>query len=525
MVRYLKEKPAVLMAALLMVAVVIAYGNSVLNGFVWDDHDIIVNNPVNRDVSFVGSLFLSADSTITGNQKAYYRPLNRLTYMLDYQLFGLQPFGYHLENLLIHLFNTLFLFFLARTLFSRLAPAFIAALLFAVHPVNTEAVNFLSALSYIRYGTTDKKSYTILAGLFFFAGLLCKEPAFMLPVVLVAYEYADSRSTRAGIRRVFFSLLPFVIAAVIYLALRMNALSSVVSEGRHLTQGLGDRLLQNIYIIPKYLFVLLFPVHLNALYSLPHDYLGKPLLLIGAWIAVFALFLLLDKKSSAAKFGLIWFAVNYIPISNIVPIPSAPLAERYLYLPAIGLWIVAADAIYRMYERARFKLPLQIAGGALVLCLAVLTINRNTVWKDDIRFYTRLSETNPDSALAQFSLGQAYWEKNNVPAAQEAWKRTAEINEAYFNVLGRLGESYVRTGFLEQAEYYYRRETEVNPADALALFNLAVLEEKLKKPQEALVYYQRFVDIQPEAFAGLVPKAHEKINHITSALSGSKKAR
>ena len=123
--------------ALLTVAV---YGNSLVNGFVWDDEFIIVNDPAVRDPSGAATLMFSPDVV-----KPYYRPLNRASYLLDYRLFGMRPAGFHAVNVLIHLLNVLLLYLLGLRIFRSAAPAVLAAALFAVHPVNAEAVNFLSA--------------------------------------------------------------------------------------------------------------------------------------------------------------------------------------------------------------------------------------------------------------------------------------------------------------------------------------------------------------------------------------------
>ncbi len=503
---------------------ILSYGNCVLNGFVWDDHDIIVNNPTNRDLSQVWSLFGSPDSTVMGNQKEYYRPLNRLSYVLDYQIFGLNPAGYHLENLLIHLMTVILLYFAARMLFSEAIPAYLAALLFAVHPVNAEAVNFLAArntllsaffvllalLAYRRAATGHAKAYYCLSGLFFLLGLFCKEPALMLPIVLFIHELADYRAFRAKFMEKALAFLSFFLATAIYLVLRAYALTSLVGAGQSM-QGIVERLVQNVYIIPKYALIILFPLRLNANYSVPQNYAGEALWLLPIWVLILVLLYFLDKKRPATRFGLIWFAVNYIPISNIVPIPSAAMAERYLYLPAIGLWIVAADQAYRFYIRFPFRKTLVFSGAAVALFFAVVTVNRNFDWKDDLRFFTRMVEADPESALAHFSLGLAYRERNDILHAQQEWEKAARIDPGRFSVLGYLGESNLMLGNFERAEYYYSREMGVNPNDATSVYNLAVIKEKLGKGQESRWLYERFLSMQPDADENLRAKVAGRI--------------
>lgn len=525
-----RSRPTILIVVVLTCAILLTYGNSLLNGFVWDDRDIIVNNAMNKDLSNFAELFSSADSTISGNQQTYFRPLNRLTYMLDYQIFGLRPAGYHIENIIIHLLTAILLYLMALKLIGKPVPAFIAALIFAVHPVNAEAVNFIStrnsllsaffvlltAITYLHAEAVNRRPYYYLSGLFFFMGLLCKEPTLMLPIVLFLFGMADYRKFKARIGEKLFSVLPFVLATVIYLALRANALSSVIG-GSGIVDGLWDRLLQNIYIIPKYIAIILFPIRLNAYYSLPQNYLIEAAWLIPVWIVIITAFLLLDKTKTVVRFGLLWLAVNFIPISNIVPIPSAPMAERYLYLPAIGLWLIAADQAYALYERSAFKKTLLVSGAAIMICLAVITVNRNGVWRDNITLYTHMVKMNPDSAMAHFSLGLANWERNEIPRAQAEWKRTAEIDPRYFNVLAFLGQSYVRINSFEEAEYYYTREIEEYPDDATSIYNLALLKEKLNKPHEALRYYEQFIKVQPQPDMALLAAVNTRIALLKKA--------
>ncbi len=514
-----------LMVGVLTLVTVVAYGSSIRNGFVWDDFDIIVKNTVNRDLSNIPVLFHSADSTLSGNQTAYYRPLARLTYLIDYQLFGLDAAGYHVENMLIHLAAVLLLFLLIRLLFGDNLLAFAAALIFAVHPVNAEAVNFLSTrntllaavfvllsfIIYLRAKTAGKKPYLYLAALLFFLGLLCKETALMLVIVLLFFDMTSYSKPIEWVKEKTFSLLPFLGAIAVYLLMRAYAVSNLIVRNLDWSD-LPRRLIQNIYIVPMYLKVILLPVHLNAYYSVPANYLSRRVPLLLAWAAILGIVVVLLKtKRPVTRFGLFWFAVNYVPISNIVPIPSAPLAERYMYLPAIGLWLVAADLVSILYARTAFRRAKMIAGALIVVCLAALTFVRNVVWRDNVSFYSEMVRANPFSELAHYSLGLAYMEKGQIDKAQAEWKKTAETNPNYFKVLALLGQSYLMEHSWKDAEYYYTMAIKANPGDAEAIYNLAATKEKLGKPREALFYYEKFLAIAPSGYYSFIEKARERV--------------
>jgi tetratricopeptide (TPR) repeat protein len=510
----------------------LAYGNTLGNGFVWDDNDIIVNNKIHRDPSNIGSLFQSADSTTTGNQTAYYRPLNRLTYVLDYRLFGLNPTGYHVENMLLHLAGVLLLYLLARKLFGKEIPAFLAALLFAVHPVNSEAVNFLSArntllstllilASFLIYQGDEGKQKNLprylLSGLLYFLALLSKETALMFVPFLLAHEIRSFRDLREAIGRRMLSLSPFFLVTIFYLLLRANALPNVVEADLEIT-GLVQRLQTNIYILPKYMSLILFPLKLNAYHSVPVNYLSGWMGLLLSWVVLLtALYFLIKGRTPVIRTGLLWFAFNFLPISNIVPIPSATIAERYMYLPAIGLWVISADLACRWFSNVTKTIRhATIAVGVIVaLALAGVTHQRNRVWHDNVSFFSALAEANPDSKLAHYGLGLAYYtEHGDVLKARSEWEKTAQIDPNYFHVLGLLGESYLRGNALDKAEHYYARAVEANPKSMEAIYNLAVIKEKLAKPEEALYYYEWFLASASPEYARYVPIVQEKIRRI-----------
>ncbi len=517
---------------LLLSVTVLTFSNTFGNGFVWDDNDIIVHNEINRDPSNIGSLFRCADSTTTGNQTTYYRPLNRLTYVLDYQLFGLNPIGYHVENLLLHLAGVLLLFLLARKLFGKEIPAFLAALLFAVHPVNSEAVNFLSArntllstllilASFMIYlGDEDRRKNLpryFLSGLLYFLALLSKETALMFVPFLLAYEIRTFRDLREGIRWRMLSLSPFILFTIFYLLLRAYALPNVVEADLEIT-GLVHRLQKNFYILPKYLSVIFLPLKLNAYYSVPGNFLSGWIGQLLSWAVLSAaLYFLIKGRTPVIRTGLLWFAVNFIPIANIVPLPSAAMAERYLYLPAIGLWVVSADLSWRWYSNGKNTIRhATIAVGVIVaLALAGVTHQRNRVWHDNVSFFSAMADANPDSKLAHYGLGLAYYTEHvDIPKARSEWEKTERIDPYYFNVLGLLGESYLRSNALDKAEYYYARAVEANPKNMEAIYNLAVIKEKLAKPEEALYYYGRFLASATPEYARYVPIVQANVRRI-----------
>lgn len=506
-----RQKINLSMVILLAFVTIVTYGKSIHNGFVWDDHDIIVNNIVNRDFSNIGALIHSPDSTVSGNQKTYYRPLNRFTYMIDYHLFGLNPAGYHIENIFIHLINVVLLYLLGIRLFSKTAPAFISALLFAVYPINAEAVNFISGrnnllatffvlssfITYLHAQARGKTAYFYLSALLFFMGLLSKEIASMLVVFLLMDPFSF-QNFRERIKTRIYSLMPFVVFTAVYLVMRANALSDVLGVNRN-TEGILERLWQNICIIPKYLSVIFFPLNLNVKYTVPSNYLADGVWLLITWIAISAaVFFLIKGKNAFSRFGLLWLAINFIPISNIIPIPSAPMAERYLYLPAIGLWIIAAAQLDVLYSKLTVKKTVAAASALVILCLVVVTLNRNTDWRDNMALFSSTVREDPKSAWGHYQLGTVLNSQGRIDEAighfQLAIKLVPDYTEAHSN----LGIAYAKKGWMDRAGEHIQIALRLEPDSAENHNNLGIFYGFKGQHDKAIEQFHVALKLKPD---------------------------
>jgi tetratricopeptide (TPR) repeat protein len=509
------RRSAILLLVLLTVAV---YGNSLFNGFVWDDEFIIVRDPAVRDLSKAATLMLSPDVV-----KPYYRPLNRVSYLLDYQLFGMHPTGFHAVNLLIHLSNVLLLYLLGLRLFRTAAPSILAAALFAVHPINAETVNFLSArntllslffvlssiLVFHEGLTRGSWGRLIVSGFLWFLGLLSKEPAAPAIVILavIALTFPERREKMPKPK--IAVLIPHLAFAGVYALLRMSALGGSLGAGG-IFSGLFGRVAENFYIIPRYFGLVLFPSNLNIMHSLAAPAPGATPWLIAAWGAIFiSLWLLLRTGSIPIFFGLIWFAVNYLPISNIVPIPSTPMAERYLYMPAVGLWIIAADRSYALYKKLSANRALPAAAAIVVVLLGGVTVHRNGDWKSDLSLFGSVVRSDPTSAPGHFNLGNALKDAGDLEGAQREWRETLLLDPAHSGAMTQLGSLTAVKGDLGVAERWFRAALDADPGNAMAHFNLALVFEKTGRPEEAVAQYDLFLMNVPLEYRMFIPRAEE----------------
>ena len=489
-------------AALVAAAAVAAYGNSIANGFVWDDAVIL---GAARHSTFAGA-FLSADEVAS-----YYRPLTRASFVLDFHLAGGRPGWFHAVGIALHAANAALLFLLARKVSRGTAPAIVAAVVFAVHPLGSEAVNFISArnnllallfmLAAILLFIAGRDRRSALA---FFLGLLSKEPAVMVLPLLALVAIPE----RSSLRR----LSPHLIALAAYAVLR------VVSVGGPLPGAgappLPERLAQDLTIFPAYLGLVVFPRDLTIFHRVPPfsfwSVAGWAAFAAGAWAIA-------RRPSAASAIGGGFFALGLLPIANLLPIPSAPMAERYFYVPFAGLCLLAGFASERL--RAASPRAFAVLCAAIAVGLAARTIARNADWRDDVSLARSAVRTDPASAPARFNLGVVLRDEGDLAGARAEWQQALELDPGNPEALTQLGTDAATRGDLAAAEAHYRAALRAPAPPPIAYYDLALVCDRTGRPAEALVQYRAFLERARTAYgvAELIPFAQRRVRELGSA--------
>ncbi len=284
-------------AAALVAIGLATYANGLANGFVWDDHALIVQGPARVGLAEVGRALAEPDVLLKSQPAPYYRPLTRVTFLADRALHGLDPLPYHLENLALHLAATLALFLLARRLAGGPGPAFVAALLFAIHPVNAETVNLVAArnnalvalftltscAAYLRARESGSRRWLAGAAGLFLLAVASKETGLMLLPFLALHELIPEPGgrERARPRDALLRLAPLALVAAGYLAVRVAVLSTVIGPAP-LPRTL-DALARPLHVVPAYLGLVAFPAGLTIYHPEPESFLAGGLALACAW--------------------------------------------------------------------------------------------------------------------------------------------------------------------------------------------------------------------------------------------------
>ena len=374
----------------------------------------------------------------------------------------------------------------------------------------------LTAYLVHEWSSRQEKTAGVCAGAaLFFAGLLSKETPLAILPFIAALEFTTlSGADPVRRRSAAVRLMPYAVCLAFYLVLRSNALSNA-GVRMEILPGLGTRLLENLYIIPRYLLTVICPTTLSSKYFVPDDLHLLALPLFVAWLCIIGslIWLLTRGRSKATLFGLAWLTAFWLPVSGIFPIPSAPLADRYLYVPAIGLWLLVADQAVRLQPSRDAARRWSVCAAAVVLMtLAALTVRRNLDWRNDITLFTRVVEQYPERAFGHHNLGCAYMDKEkNLDLAEREFERALALDPAFPRLRTQMGFARLQRGDFEGAMRHYAEAVKLNPADAEAHLNSGIALEKLGRYEESIVEYRRFLATPGNELAGARPGAEEKV--------------
>lgn len=433
---FFDEKPAA--ACLLLFALTfVLYLKTVGFDFLpsWDDGEYILDNTRVHGLS-IDNLKLIFTTAYFSN----YAPLHLLSYAVDFSLWGLAPKGFHLTNILLHSANAALAYILVKRLTKDGFASFIAAALFAVHPLNVENgawvserktlltafFSFLSILAYISFREQGKAGRYILSLLLFVLALLSKPLAVVLPLALAAYDIFLKKEFRA-----LKWPLPFfaLAAAFAFMAFRAHADASSI-ESETLSK---DVLFNIVYptMLPvywEYVKLIIWPSGLSGFYDVKLRSFLEPAVLAAlfSWAAVFIA--VLWKGTGQARFWFLWFWVWLLPVSNIIPLPVY-YADRYMYMPAIGFFVLFALLLSAASSRVGSKVAGTIAVAA-VIALGAAAFVRMDVWENEVAFWEDTVKKSPNQDKAHLNLGYAYEMKGRFEEAEKEYLAALNIYQS-----------------------------------------------------------------------------------------------
>jgi tetratricopeptide (TPR) repeat protein len=461
------------------------YGNSLNNEFVFDDIPLVVKNYQIRELANIPLLFG------IGSPAGFYRPLRILSYAVDYHFFKLNPRGYHLSNIFFHALTAFLVFITLHRISENLRISLFAALLFLVHPIQTDSVTYiagrrdiLSALFYllgfylfIGYRKTPTIPRLGALLLCYLCAVSSKEMAVTFPALCFAYDFmelhaaspqtktsAAVRTIASGVVQTFRQRLLFYSIILLGAGAFVFYKTAVVPPSlRHEYYGgtWAHNFLTVARIIIYYVKLLLFPITLNADYSYNAFPVTTSLRDITAWASVLALCVLcwLGLKAfrhhRVVTLGLAWFFITLLPVCHIIPHHEL-MAEHYLYLPSIGVFFLAGIALDTVFTRKHFRAFFLIAGLAILLC-SIRTVARNQDWKNALTLWEKTVKTAPECARAWNNLGVEYYRRGEPRRAQTCYERSLGIKPDFPDPYHNLGNIHADAQRFDRAVEYYKK--------------------------------------------------------------------
>lgn len=479
------------------------------NGFVnLDDGEYILYNPQIRAVSLS-----AARGIFTSFWFGNYHPITTMSYALEYHFFGLNAFVYHLDSLILHLFNCLLVFWLVLKLSKRHFAAFAAALLFAIHPLHVESVAWaaerkdllysfffiLSLISYLYYINNKRRGFCRLAFILFILSCFSKAMAVSLPFVLLAIDYLFNRKPD---KRLILEKVPFFAVSIIFGIIAVMAQQSCGAFIHGYKVELGRAVFICSFAALFYLERFIMPLKLSCVYPYPSQPVAllPVTFLISPVIVSFFIFVLYRsaRYTRKAVFGMLFFVITIaVPGFQIIPMGGSLASDRYTYVAAIGIFYLIGEFLAYLY-RNNIKYIKWISVLILIISTAwfsAISWRRCGAWKDGFTLFSDALSKYPNS-LAYNNRGTAYIDRGEFEKAAQDFKKAIWINPKYAPSYVNLCNVYNRMHLNRDAVMAGKKAVELAPDDAKAYFNLGNAYADMNKAGEAVAAYRKALQIR-----------------------------
>jgi tetratricopeptide (TPR) repeat protein len=529
------RRTAVLIGAALFALVIAVFLPTAHNGFVaFDDNEYVYENAhVREGLTWEGVRWAFTTLEVGG----LWHPLTWLSLMLDCHWHGLNPGGHHLGSLVLHAFNTVLLFAALRRLTGATWRSAVVAALFAVHPLHVETVAWiadrkdtlsalfwmLTLLAYARYvgkaegaggerpaaaGLRPLASGDYWLALFFFVcGLMSKPTVMTLPVILLMLdawplrrlETGGATPLRARVRVLIWEKLPFLAAGFVCAIIGIQGQSAGGMLQTTIQFPFEQRLANATISYLHYLAQTVWPANLAAYYPYPKSFpvvrvFGAGLFLLGVSLAVWRTF----RSRPYLALGWGWYLVALFPMIGLVQIGSYARADRYTYLPLIGIFLTMVWGAQELTRHRRHqRLISTLLAGAVLLACAVVSRRQLAFWRDSETLFRHAIESTTGNFAAHNNLGNALDRAGRFAEAGEQYRAALRIHPGFAAAHYNRANLLTREGDLPGALTHYNAAVQAKPDYAQARYNLGITLNRLGKPVEAIAQYREAVRLNP----------------------------
>lgn len=446
-----------------------------------------------------------------------WHPLTWLSLMLDYQLYGPSAGGYHATNVLMHLANTLLLFLIFGKMTGELWKSGFVAALFSIHPLHVESVawimerkDVLSTLfwlltiglyaSYARHLSPGRYGWVCVT---FLLGLMSKPMLVTLPFVLLLLDYWPLRRFRAGDpvgnRRLIIEKIPLLAISGAVSAITMYAQGQSGAVQSFAAFPFSDRLVNALVSYGAYVAKMLWPVNLAFFYPYPHSFsLWAVLLSVGFLVATSLLSIRFIHRAPYLAVGWLWYLITMFPVSGLIQVGVQAMADRYTYIPLMGLFIVVAWGIPDLLERRPYKKAIMAVSAAICLmALAVQTYHQTGVWQNSRTLFEHAIAVTQGNDVAQNNLGRYFMDQRKFQEAAGHFQEAVRMRPGNVQYLNNLGIALFRQNRYQDAVACYRMAMAMDPRFADSYYNAADAYFYSGKESDALENYKKALFLKP----------------------------
>jgi tetratricopeptide (TPR) repeat protein len=489
-----------------------------------DDPIYVTENPYVQSGLTRGS-FISAFTTTPGG---LWIPLTWLSLMLDYDLYNLDPQGYHLTNLLLHTINIIILFFVLKRMTKRLGQSAFVAALFAIHPLHVESVAWiterkdvlstlfwmLTMFAYARYAESPCINRYLPIFLFFALGLMAKPMLVTLPFVLLLLDYwplgrlrfsplrrnGNHQFPRPALFQLFLEKAPLFVLSVLFSLVTFFAQQNAGALAPIERISLKLRILNALVSYVAYIGKMIWPLNLAVLYPHPGNTLSTWQWALAGLFLVFISVLVIrtSRDYPFLTVGWLWYLGTLVPVSGLSQAGNQAMADRFTYIPSIGLFIFISWGIPKLVSRWRYKdMGLASIAAALLLILTAATWLQVRYWANSITLYEHTLAVTANNPVASNGLGAALARQGRFAAATSHYYEALRTNPHFLDAHNNLGIALAKLGRLAEAVAHYSEALRLNPEYADAHNNLGNALIAQGKVDEAIGHYTEALRINP----------------------------
>jgi len=530
----MKDNGVILFSIMILVLVVaLVHVNSVSNGFVYDDNVQILQNPWIKDINYIGKIFTSDVWAYyqTAEASNYYRPLANIFYMVTWHFAGADAGAFHAVNIFLHISVVVMIFLLVLKLLNstwliksrfmkdfcssdvnKKLGAFMVSLLFGVHPIHSEAVNWISGImelmftlfglmSFYFFLHHERKGFLLLSSILFLIALFSKETAVVFLPLFFLYE-VSSGEKHFKLGKSLVKYIPYIAAFAFYFFVRTYALGKFAPVNMHPDLSNYECVLNVFPQFADHLWKLLLPVNLSIFHVFkPVRSMFEPRTILGIFVSFcYAGGLYWSwKRDRFIFFGLVLIVVPLLPYFYIRGIGPTVFEEQHLYLSSLGFLMLLLGIYLRVHLKStKIKFGFYFLLMITICFYSVMTVHRNGIWKDDLSVWRDAVKKYPESAIVHESLAGGYLEHGRIDEAIDHYHLALKLaSNPSARLYNNLGTAYTRKGKYDEAVGYFMQSISIRPEYARAHLGLGVALDLQGKTDKAIEAFENAVRYDP----------------------------